>query len=216
MIKAHDSDETPPPKTSRGTLTTVIAREIVPGREAEFETWLRGVIEVASHFDGHEGATVLRPRHADDHEYVLIVRWRDYPALSAWERSAERTHWVAQADALSTSPATRWTKTGLETWFTLPVRGTAGEAGRSAPVTGPPRPAKQALVTWLAIYPLILSLNYLLVPRLDVLPVPLRTLLMTGLLVPLMTWVVMPRMTLVFWRFLYPRGPERPHGSKRR
>ena len=57
------------------------------------------------------------------------------------------------------------------------------------------RPARLALLTWVAIWPLITVLLTLGEPLLAPLPLPLRTLLLTGVLVPLMSFVVMPRLT---------------------
>ncbi len=57
------------------------------------------------------------------------------------------------------------------------------------------RPARSALLTWVAIWPLITALLILGEPVLAALPLPLRTLLLTGVLVPLMSFVVMPRLT---------------------
>ena len=57
------------------------------------------------------------------------------------------------------------------------------------------RPARSALLTWIAIWPLITALLTLGEPVLAALPLPLRTLLLTGVLVPLMSFIVMPRLT---------------------
>ena len=57
------------------------------------------------------------------------------------------------------------------------------------------RTARSALLTWIAIWPLITALLILGDPLLAALPLPLRTLLLTGVLVPLMSFVVMPRLT---------------------
>ena len=57
------------------------------------------------------------------------------------------------------------------------------------------RPVRSAVLTWIAIWPLITALLLLGEPMLAALPVPLRTLVLTGILVPLMSFVVMPRLT---------------------
>ena len=54
---------------------------------------------------------------------------------------------------------------------------------------------RAALLTWLAIWPLITLLLLFGEPLLAQLPLPLRTLVLTGILVPLMSFVVMPRLT---------------------
>lgn len=59
-----------------------------------------------------------------------------------------------------------------------------------------------AVITWLAICPLITVLLPLLAPLVEPVPPVLRPVPMTLVLVPLMTYVVMPTMTRVFRRFL--------------
>lgn len=51
---------------------------------------------------------------------------------------------------------------------------------------------KFALLVWIAIYPSITFLSYLIGDWLVALPLPLRTLILTGILVPLMVFVLLP------------------------
>ena len=51
---------------------------------------------------------------------------------------------------------------------------------------------KFAVMVWLAIYPAITVLQFLIGDVLVRLPVPLRTLILTGILVPLMVFVLLP------------------------
>jgi uncharacterized protein len=179
-------------------VTTVIARKVRPGKEAEYEEWLEGVTAVSRTFDGHEGITVLKPAPGG-REYVLVVRWRDFAASRRWVESEERAHWLNKLGPLAEEARVE-AQSGLETWFTLEPTGAAGPPA-------PPR-TKMAVVTFLAIYPLILILTYTLMPHLGTLPVPVRPLLVSAILVPLMTWVVMPRMTRLFWSWLFPGYPR--------
>lgn len=57
---------------------------------------------------------------------------------------------------------------------------------------------KLAVVTWIAIYPLITLLLWALGPWIADLPVPIETLILSVTLVTLQTYVVMPRMLRVF------------------
>ncbi|MFE3456601.1 hypothetical protein ACFXKD_03580 [Nocardiopsis aegyptia] len=61
----------------------------------------------------------------------------------------------------------------------------------------PPR-YKTAVVSWLAVYPIITLLLWLLGPVVSELPVPVVTLILTVVLVILQTYVVMPFMTRLF------------------
>lgn len=70
----------------------------------------------------------------------------------------------------------------------------------------PPR-YKLAIVTWLAIYPLITLLLWALTPWVADLPVPVVTLILSLILVTLQTYVVMPRMMRVFGPWLMSNRP---------
>jgi antibiotic biosynthesis monooxygenase (ABM) superfamily enzyme len=60
---------------------------------------------------------------------------------------------------------------------------------------------KFAVMVWLAIYPAITVLQFLIGDVLVRLPIPLRTLTLTVILVPLMVFVLLPllRRLLGFW-----------------
>ncbi|RTL14853.1 MAG: hypothetical protein EKK56_00020 [Flavobacteriaceae bacterium] len=51
---------------------------------------------------------------------------------------------------------------------------------------------KFAIMVWLAIYPAITLLTYLIGDLIKKLPLPIKTLIMTGILVPLMVFVLLP------------------------
>jgi antibiotic biosynthesis monooxygenase (ABM) superfamily enzyme len=51
---------------------------------------------------------------------------------------------------------------------------------------------KFAVMVWIAIYPAITMLQYLIGDKLVRLPIPIRTLILTGILVPFMIFVLLP------------------------
>jgi antibiotic biosynthesis monooxygenase (ABM) superfamily enzyme len=51
---------------------------------------------------------------------------------------------------------------------------------------------KFAVMVWLAIYPAITVLTFLIGDSIKNLPLPIKTLIMTGILVPLMIFVLLP------------------------
>ncbi|MFY7988822.1 MAG: hypothetical protein ACOVNP_08080 [Flavobacterium sp.] len=51
---------------------------------------------------------------------------------------------------------------------------------------------KFAVMVWLAIYPTITLVTFLIGDYIKNLPLPLKTLIMTGILVPLMVFVLLP------------------------
>jgi antibiotic biosynthesis monooxygenase (ABM) superfamily enzyme len=60
---------------------------------------------------------------------------------------------------------------------------------------------KFAVMVWLAIYPTITFVSYLIGDVIKEWPLPLKTLLMTGILVPTMVFVLLPilRKLLTNW-----------------
>jgi len=173
-------------------VTVTVARRVAPGMEPEFETWYDGIIGCAARFPGFLGAGILRPNEAGQ-DWHVVYRFADEASLHRWEVSAERADWLHRAEAFAEEIGVQRVS-GLETWFSLP--------GRTAPA--PPK-WKMAAVTILAIIPLVLLMNVLVLPLLEGWPLLARTLVFSGTLTGLMTWVVMPRFTRLFRRFLYGR-----------
>jgi antibiotic biosynthesis monooxygenase (ABM) superfamily enzyme len=173
-------------------VTVTVARRVAPGREHEFEQWYDGIIACAGRFPGFLGAGILRPNEMGQ-DWHVVYRFADDAALHRWEISPERADWLHRAETFAEETGVQRVS-GLETWFSLP--------GRTAPA--PPK-WKMAAVTILAIIPLVLLMNVLVLPVLEGWPLIGRTLVFSLTLTGLMTWVVMPRMTRLFRRFLYGR-----------
>jgi len=173
-------------------VTVTVARRVAVGREREFEQWYDGIIGAASRYPGFLGSGVLRP-HTAGQDWHVVYRFADPESLQRWESSPERAEWLRRADDMVEETGVARVS-GLETWFSLP--------GRTAPA---PARWKMALVTLVAIVPLVLLMNLTVLPLLSGWPLVARTLVFSGTLTGLMTWVVMPRMTRLFRRFLYGR-----------
>ena len=85
------------------------------------------------------------------------------------------------------------TATGLEYWFRDP----------GMPDVAPPV-WKQALLTWVGLYPTVLAIGYTVGLLVASWSLPVRSLVTTPLTVALMTWVVMPPVTRMFRGWLHP------------
>jgi hypothetical protein len=176
-------------------VTVVAVHRVKPGKEKAFEETMSGLIKAAMTFDGHLGANVLRPTDPAEPQYHIIFKFNRMSNLRRWEASEVRRTWLIRLAELTQESLPFQILTGLETWFTLPAQ---------RAVVPPPR-YKMAVITWLAIFPLIVGINILFGSFLNSLPMLLRSLILTVMLVLLMTYVVMPRMTRLFARWLYPR-----------
>ena len=193
---AADRSVGSPPEGSAGPVTTTVTRRVKPGHEPFYEQFLEGIIAAASRFPGHLGVEVFRPERASGGEYRIVYRFDDAEHLRAWLDSDERAAWLERAEPHVIGPMRTQFLTGLETWFTLPGR----------PDTPPPPPYKMALVTWIAIFPLITLVVIVLGPLLKDLDLVPSLAITTAVSVPIMTWLVMPRITRLLRGWLYPKG----------
>ena len=170
------------PKLNDPSVTVTIARRVKPECKDDFEAFLTGVTNACGQFSGYLGSNVFRPVNADDPEYRIIFKFDRLSNLRHWEASAEREHWFAIAEPLTVSPPQIQVLTGLETWFTLPGK----------PAIAPPPRHKMALVTWLAVFPLITMISAVFQQLLGMLPLVLRVAVVTAIAVPTMTYLLMP------------------------
>ncbi|MGH1355793.1 MAG: antibiotic biosynthesis monooxygenase [Thalassovita sp.] len=176
-----------------GPVTVSISRRVTPGREAEYETWLHGIIEAASDFPGHMGVNILRPSGATDGRYVLIYRFDSWAHCEAWEQSDTRQHWVWQLQGIVEGEAETRRVTGLEAWFDLPEV----PAAKHAPQW------KMAITLIVVVFVIVFPLQLLILPLTSDWPHAARTLLIAVIQVLLMTYLVMPRVTKLLRGWLF-------------
>jgi hypothetical protein len=189
----------PRPRTDE-PVTVLYSRRVKPGREADFQAWAHGIVAASRRFPGHLGASVLDD--PDSREYHILFSFTDRTSLRAWLDSAERRRWLARVGQLLEADQGLQQLTGLETWFRLP--------GGTVPTMKPPPRWKMWLVSMVAVYPLVLAFQALLVPRMTGLPLPLKALSFPLVLLTLMTFVVMPVVTRLLRRWLGPRHDAKP------
>jgi antibiotic biosynthesis monooxygenase (ABM) superfamily enzyme len=182
-------------RTYAESATAVFTRRVKPGREAEYEALAESMVEASKSFPGHLAATVLH--EAGSPNYTLVYSFADQHALRAWLDSRQRRALVTRADGVADHHAELPKLTGLETWFTLPHRAT---------IKPPPR-WKMWLVSLVAIYPLVVAFQVMLMPTIKPLPLLVRSAILPLTLLTLMTFVVMPIVTRVVQPWLS-RGRE--------
>jgi uncharacterized protein len=181
----------PSSPTAQEPVTYCVTRMVKPGKEAEYEGWVRGINAEAQRFPGHLGASVIRPSDPTHNEYTIIFRFDSYAHLRDWEQSAVRQRWLREVSAFTEGETEYQVISGWEYWFT------------PEDVPGMPPRYKQALLSWLAIFPSSALLSHVLGPWLEPVPPLVRTMLITGLIILLMTYVVMPRLTRWLRGWLY-------------
>jgi uncharacterized protein len=178
-------------------ITVLVSRHPCKDKEREFEKALSDTIDVALKFPGHLGVTILKPQVNEPNIYRIIVKFDCAANYQKWYRSPEALYWFNVLASLEEQPPNLEVMTGLEAWFAV------SNSATLRPIV-PPLRYKMALITWLAIFPLIVVINLLFGNILVRLPMLLRSLILSATLVLLMTYVVMPRMTRLFTSWLYP------------
>ena len=169
----------------------VIERRARPGAEPALHAWTERFVNAASRSLGHEGGSVFSANGSGS--YIILLRFASAAALDGWTQSAAYQQFLKDADEVSTAAESSQVRSGLDTWFTLP--------DMPAPVKPPPR-WKMAIVTWLALFPMVIALAYVFAPV--SLPFLIEAAISTMIPVAMLTWVVMPRLTRALYRWLYP------------
>jgi heme-degrading monooxygenase HmoA len=101
-----------------GPVTLVVARRVLPGREADHERRLRALQQQVHGTEGYLGTEVVHKSAA--HEYVSIVRFDSLANLRPWEASGQRERWQVELRGIVASDATVRHAEGLEFWFEGP------------------------------------------------------------------------------------------------
>lgn len=178
------------------SATVVITHRVGAGNRAAYEAWLAEIIPVCKSYPGHLGVIVIRPHSEEAMAYTIVVRFDTETHLHTWTSSADRRRLVEKVKPLLLDDDKFFVSSGLDFWFTpekiktkLPTRW------------------KQWLVTWSAIYPLVVFMSQLVGMTMRKFDVPdnfyLRMLLVTCLVVSAMVYVVMPRYTRLLHHWLF-------------
>jgi antibiotic biosynthesis monooxygenase (ABM) superfamily enzyme len=182
--------------STKDPVTMIVRRSIKPGREADYEQWVKDTTQDLKTFPGYMDITMIKPQTTQNNskEYTLIIRFDTYEHVENWENSDVRNTWIEKAKEF-TENLSNQKVTGLEYWFPLP------EIPKAAV---PPR-YKMATVTIVAIYPTSLLVNYLFGFLPLHLPMLFKSLVITIILVTTMTYFVMPFATSLFRGWLLPQ-----------
>ena len=177
-----------------GAVVRRVVRRVRPGRQAAFEALAAEVATAASASGGYLGMELTPPADPAHPVFGLDLRFGSHDDLARYERSPAHRALLARIDRVSDGPPRAAVLAGVEPWFVHPAR---------APGAAPPT-YKMAVVSALAIYPVINTVPALLAPIVGDLPEWTRTAIAVVVLTPLLTWVVMPLATRLFARWLFP------------
>ena len=176
--------------------TAVITHRVREGELAGYDRWLDEIGPICRSFPGHVDWQIIRPIPGLTATYTVVLRFDTLDHLSGWMHSSTRKELIDRVRPLLATDDDFYIHSGLDFWFT--------PEGARARV---PVRWKQFLLTWSAIFPLVLLVPMAMVPLLHLAGVPddpaLTTLLVTGTVVFLMVYVIMPRYTKLVQRWLF-------------
>lgn len=181
---------------SQNGATAVITHRVSEAQQAQYEEWLNEIAPVCRASLGILDWHIVRPIKGLTDTYTVIIRYDTHENLKNWMDSPDRKRLITKIQTLLTSKDDYTISSGLDFWF--------NQIGQKAKV---PVRWKQFLLTWSAIFPLVVCLPFVLIPALRWLGVPenhyLDTFILTGIVVSLMVYVVMPRYTKLVRSWLF-------------
>jgi antibiotic biosynthesis monooxygenase (ABM) superfamily enzyme len=181
------------PMSKHHHVTAVITHRVRSGREAGYETWIKGISADARQFAGHLGVNILRPQPGGSSDYVIVLQFDSCPHLNAWLNSDIRKGWIDRVQPLIQEQESVQVLTGLEGWFQLPAQ--------AAPTA--PKRYKQAFLVWVGVMLVSLLVHPLFAPIMQYLPWLLRVAVSVAITVVLLSYVIMPRLTQWFRGWLF-------------
>lgn len=176
--------------------TVVITHHVSAIQQPQYEQWLNEIGPICKASQGLLDWHIIRPITDLTDTYTVIIRYDNHQNLRNWIESEDRKRLISKIDKLLANQEYVQINSGLDFLFS--------EVGEK-PKT--PVRWKQFLITWSAIFPLVVTLPLILLPILRWIKVPdnhlLNTLIVTGAVVSLMVYVVMPRYTKLVRHWLF-------------
>jgi len=188
--------DNPSQTITKSGASVVITHRVSIEKQAQYEEWLNEIGPIAKASEGLLDLQIVRPVRGLSETYSIIIRYDSEQNLRKWMESDVRNQLIAKAQDLLIGKDEYRIQSGLDFWF-MPE-------GAKAHI---PVRWKQFLITWSAIYPLVLGVPLVLAPLLRWLRIPdnhyLDVLFATAIIVFLMVYVVMPRYTKLVRNWLF-------------
>ncbi len=176
--------------------TVVISHQVKENSKANYEAWLKEITPVSKSYPGHLGVGIVHPVPGATFTYTVIIRFDTRKNLLAWMDSDDRKKLVEKVKPYLVEDDKFFVRSGLDFWF-IPE-------GAKAKL---PTKWKQFLVTWSAIFPLVLTMSalieWLTASTSITLSHPVKVLSLTFFVVLMMVYVVMPRYTKLVHKWLF-------------
>jgi antibiotic biosynthesis monooxygenase (ABM) superfamily enzyme len=189
-VKRMDNGSIGSEYSPKGVIA-VITRNIKPGREKDYDDWLRRYMILENKVPGYLGTTIIAPGGNTSSVRYIINRFSDKVSMGTWESSAEALKLIEEANNYSTIHYT--SATGLETWFSVPDLKT---------IVPPPK-WKMAIVAFIGAFCISSIARYIVGLYFGLSPL-LTNVLMNIILVLGLTYLMMPILSKLLRRWLYP------------
>ena len=167
-------------------VTAVFSQRLRPDSEAAFEQLFTDVANVLRTFDGFLASDLLIPVDGVQADHVVVVAFGSRRHLGAWLDAPERREWLERIEPLIEGHREMSVVGGFGGWF----------SGDDAHPAGPPR-WKQAVAVLLALYPMALSIGWILRTVAPDLPFAVSMLIANIIGVAALTWLLMPLVTKI-------------------
>lgn len=124
-------------------VTLVVKHLIKPGRETDYEAWLRRTVRIAGARPGHLGVDVVRGKQGNLALFTCVLRYRSTDDLETWLDSPERKTLIAEATPMLADGDNTEIGAVNEFWFSPETpnakrrQATTLEAGSGHPVCDP-------------------------------------------------------------------------------
>ncbi len=82
-------------------VTVIVRHNVHQGKEAIFESWLKGIEQACQLFEGFMGTEVIKPIDAKKLHYISIFRFDNFLNLEQWMESSEREQWLSKCKTFS-------------------------------------------------------------------------------------------------------------------
>jgi antibiotic biosynthesis monooxygenase (ABM) superfamily enzyme len=196
MTSNSNTDQIVTELTDEQTATVVITHQVKEDFKNNYEVWLNEIIPVSKTYPGHLGVSIVHPVPGATVTYTVIIRFDMRKNLLTWMESADRKNLIEKVKPYLIEDDKFFVRSGLDFWFT--------PEGAKAKL---PTKWKQFLVTWSAIFPLVLAMTALIDWLTASFSISLnhafKVLSLTFLVVLMMVYVVMPRYTKLVHKWLF-------------
>jgi uncharacterized protein len=185
----------PSPARGQSVVVSVSRHTVIPGKDQEYEAWLREIVAIAGKAEGQRGMNVIPP-HTGSRTYTIVLHFDALEHLEQWLSSEVWKRLILEVQHLLQDGDQVEIKTGLEFWFRPPD----SEQKRA-------KPYKQFLITLSVIFPLTMLVPWLLMPLFRAVPFlgvsAIIHFVVAAVIVALMTYVIMPHYTRLMAAWLY-------------